>query len=1007
MPDDRPKQPGPPSREVLNLGDEIAERIVELPSALVSEFIGLVARAWDSTPNLVWSLRGISNLIGFEQDKREFVSASIAHQSAFHHLFALMGHSKLLAGWLSRGVWRSVLLDPVSDFSHPALRSRLLPKDLVLSEVSRDAMIAHFQRSHAGMIAAIALGDILGGDDLETVTQRISAVADASIDAAHSHAIAVMESKHGRLRRADGEQIELCVLALGKLGGQELNYSSDIDLLFVSGGEGKSDGSRPLDGVSYCQRVVEHMIRVLSDPGPLGPAYRVDTRLRPDGKAGPLVRSIASALAYYRERGETWERQALLKLRPVAGDLVLGEKLVGELQSFVHRRYLSSRAINEIKALKRRIENRTEARDETYRDVKTGFGGIRDIEFVVQFLQLVNGGRMPTLRTGNTLDALRKLASAGCLQESEAEDLTRAYRLLRRIEHGLQLESGEQTHRVPDRPDALAALAVRLGYQDRSQSAAKQMYLDLARSTVRTRGLLLRLFTGLFTAEPSSPGVPDIALDPEMDHERATEFLAPFGLVDAEAVCAVVRRLATEPPAFRRFEPRTRTYLASALPAMLEFASKQRNPMQTLSGLERFVACLGAKGVFYELLAERPGVLNEVGRLAAAGGWLLELVERRPGLIDPWLDGLRTASTIDESGIRDLLRGAGSSMKPADALRWVRDTVVLQVASADLSGQLTPPAPWKKLASMAGLLVEESFRIAFGTLEDVSVVALGKLGAGALDYGSDLDLIVVTADDPQRRHELERACATAIKLLQQEAQAFEIDMRLRPQGRSGSLTSGLSAFRGYLEQEAAFWERIALTRARVVVGTGSLKQGVEQAIDDSLYQRPLPTDAAQQAKAMRQRQMKEAGERSIKRGLGGLADSDFGLALCQLVAGRVNRSLRAPDVFEAFAALKQAVPELATHLNSLESSMVAQRVWTQRHKLATGTTPTDLPENPELIAARSAKSPIASTSGSFRAVRRQGPEWDSEVESLTKLRTDASQAFHAVLSWVDETLGKH
>ena len=312
-----------------------------------------------------------------------------------------------------------------------------------------EAVSAALRRFKRRETLRIAYGDLIREQRLEMVTQQISFLADAIVEAAVRFARATHEAKRGVPRGPNGKPAQFTVLGMGKLGGLELNYSSDIDLICVYDHDGKTDGSRSQSNAEFFAAVIRDMVKLLTENTELGTTYRVDLRLRPNGAQAPLALSMDSARQYYDVMGRTWERQAFVKARPIAGDLELGEKFLRHLQSWVYRRYLSLADITGIKALKRRIEHRSRTAGEEAYNVKTGHGGIRDIEFVIQFLQLLNGGELPSVRTSNTLEAVAHLADEGCLSDQERSLLSENYRFLRKLEHRLQIMFDLQTHQLP------------------------------------------------------------------------------------------------------------------------------------------------------------------------------------------------------------------------------------------------------------------------------------------------------------------------------------------------------------------------------------------------------------------------------------------------------------------------------------------------------------------------------------------------------------------------------
>src|SRR5947209_12867787 len=332
------------------------------------------------------------------------------------------------------------------------------------------AVLRAFRRFRQRQILRIGTNDIIRDRPLEEITRDISRVADAALEVALHTALRHIGNRFGQPFTDAGQPVRCVILAFGKHGGEELNYSSDIDLMFVYDEDGQTRGRRisSISTEEFYGRVVGEVVRLLSAHTDLGQAYRVDLRLRPEGQRGPLARSLASTLSYYDTLGRTWERQALIKLRPVAGDLKLGQEFLSAIEPYVYRKYLSFAEINEIKVLKRRIEQKAAKGGTTDTDVKTGHGGIRDIEFTIQFLQLSNGHDLPEVRQRNTLLAMQALEEAGCLNDQEYHILDDAYRFLRKTEHRLQLLFDLQTHRLPSTDEELCKLARRMGYTEHS-----------------------------------------------------------------------------------------------------------------------------------------------------------------------------------------------------------------------------------------------------------------------------------------------------------------------------------------------------------------------------------------------------------------------------------------------------------------------------------------------------------------------------------------------------------
>jgi glutamate-ammonia-ligase adenylyltransferase len=594
----------------------------------------------------------------------------------------------------------------------------------------------------------VGIGDVIRDRPLEEVTRDLARVADACLEVALQTALRGLTKKYGQPTTADGRPARVAALAFGKLGGDELNYSSDVDLMFVYDHDGQTTGRR-VDGVpneEFFAKLVSEVVRLVSAHTDRGFAYRIDLRLRPGGARGPLARSVAGTLSYYDAMGRTWERQALIKLRPVAGDIALGREFVAAVEPFVYRKYFSFSEINEVKALKRRMEHRATAAGADDLDVKTGRGGIRDIEYTVQFLQLLNGGDLPAVRQRNTLMALEALEIAGCLTAQETYILADAYRFLRKTEHRLQLLFDWQTHALPTAADELRKLARRMGYVERGEGGKvesevtdpvpasteysvlstddpslaprpsplapqKRSPLDESPApTLDARALLvdpLDLFLKDFhdktrldraildhllhqtfagaeaAAEPES----DLVLVQDPDEATVRAALGRYPFRDVPAAYQNLTKLAQEEVPFLSHR-RCRHFLASIAPQLLRAVAETPDPDLALNNLERVTASLGAKAVLYELFSFSPPSLKLYVDICAGSPYLCGILVNNPGMIDELLDSLlldqpRTAEEL-RAELAELLRGASD---PDPILHSFQDKELLRVAVRDLLGK--------------------------------------------------------------------------------------------------------------------------------------------------------------------------------------------------------------------------------------------------------------------------------------------------------------------------------
>ncbi len=583
-------------------------------------------------------------------------------------------------------------------------------RDLLVEEIcsetlalddDRDVMrvLRRFKRRET---LRIAYGDIVRNQRFPMVASQISYLADALCEAAVRASRQLLVPRFGLPRTEEGHEARFAILALGKLGGAELNYSSDIDLIFLYDGEGETDGAKVISNPEYFDRLGRSIIKLLTEPTDLGSVYRVDLRLRPEGSQGPMIVSRESALRYYDEMGRTWERQAFVKARAIAGDLALGSELLQTLESWIYRRYLTRADITGIKALKRRIDRRTLNAGDDARNVKTGHGGIRDIEFTIQFLQLLNGGDLPGIRSGNTLEAMGQLEQAGCLRLEERAALEHNYVFLRQIEHRLQLMFDLQTHNLPTEDEELCKLAIRAGYAAAPREILlEQFRQDMRRTTEQNRQILNHLLHDAFEDEGNPEPVVDLVLDPEPSAEQIQTILAEYGCRDAPSAYRNLTALARESIPFLSTR-RCRHFLASIVPRLMRAIAETPDPDATLVDLSRISDSLGGKGVLWELFSYSEPSLHLYVRLCAASPYLSGILTSNPGMMDELMDSLMLDRLPDIAELQevldDLVRGA-QDVEPI--LHGYKNSLHLRVGVRDILGKEDIQATTATLSDIA------------------------------------------------------------------------------------------------------------------------------------------------------------------------------------------------------------------------------------------------------------------------------------------------------------------
>lgn len=825
----------------------------------------------------------------------------------------------------------------------------------------------------------IAYGDIVERQRLETVVQQLSHVADCIVDLAVRTALADVSRQRGVPREPDGSPARIAAVALGKLGGGELNYSSDIDLVFVHSADGRVDGPKPGTNQEFFDRVVQEAIRLIADPSELGAAYRVDLRLRPYGGTGPASMAIGPMLRYFDEVGRTWERQAWVKARCVGGDDSLGRRLLEALEPWVWRRWLTRADISGIKALKRRIEQRAIREGVDAADVKTGRGGIRDVEFTIQFLQLLGGGDTAGVRTGNTLEAMRRLAEAESLTDQEREILERTYTLLRTIEHRLQILYDRQTHALPSSREEMTRLAIRLGY-GADQAGRERLVGDLAEAKQLNRRILDHLLHDAFPDDAAPEPEVDLVLDPEPDEAAVRAVFAGHGFRDATAAHRALVSLGEEQVRFLSTR-RCRHFLAAVAPRLLAAIGRTPDPDATLITLAAVADSLGGKGVLWELFSFNPPALDLTVRLCSASPFLANLLIRNPGMIDELLDSLlieRLPTVADlEAGLAELCRGATDA---GPILHAFKSSQQLRVGVRDILGRQDAETTTAAVTGIAEVLVKQVAAIEMTTLATrlgvptsaaggpagLVVLAMGKFGGREMNYASDLDVVFLYDHDgtttvPSRGgrqaaagtsnahffSELAQRTMRVFNAFGPQGRLSEMDSRLRPSGRSGPAAISLADFARYLAPEgpAAIWERQALVKARPVVGGDAAVDEVRRIIEAATYGHAWTAADVESIRQMRLRMEEGAKSSNLKRGPGGVVDIEFIVQMLQLVHGGREPRLRATGTLPTLVALRDCGVLDADRFAFLERGYRVLRAIEGRLRLLEAPARHDLPES--------------------------------------------------------------
>jgi glutamate-ammonia-ligase adenylyltransferase len=783
----------------------------------------------------------------------------------------------------------------------------------------------------------VAVRDLAGQVPVEAVAAELADLADACLEAAL--VVAAAETGGGP---PDPPPMRLAVLGMGKLGGAELNYVSDIDVLFC---HEPAEGADPEAAARAAERTARAVMAGLSAVTAEGTSFEVDANLRPEGRNGPLSRTLGSYLAYWDRWAQPWELQSLIKVRPVAGDAALADRFCAEAAARVYPERLDPETVAAVRRMKARVETSAKARAGGDRQVKLGPGGLRDVEFAVQLLQLVHGRHDRGLRSGSTLVALERLTAAGFVGRADAAQLAAAYRFLRLVEHRLQLANERRTHTIPAGEEARRWLARTLGYRDRAEaSALEQFEADRRRHGVAVRGLHEKLF---YRPLLEAFGAVPAGLDPEEAGER----LAALGFANPDRAMASLRALTAG-------LSRRATLMRAMLPVMLPWLAEAPDPDGGLAALRGLAETLGDRAAFYGMVRDNPAAAELLCTVLGTSRLLGDLLARHPELLTAMADLQRLAAAREPGELAaEAAAIAARHQDPAaawDGLRRFKRRELVRIAVRDLTGDLPVERVGAELTALAQATLAAGLAVAARAGGEarptgglgmsppdprstgglgmsppdpspvrLAVLGMGKLGGAELSYTSDLD--VLFCHEPAEGADPETANRAADRILREllaglsavtpEGTCFTVDPNLRPEGRNGPLSRTLGSYLAYWDRWAQPWELQALIKVRPVAGDAALADRFCAEAAARVY--PDRLDAATVAEVRRVKARVES-ERlpagadprlHLKLGPGGLADVEWTVQLLQLRTGgrqpavRVQGTLAAVDALVAAGAL--------------------------------------------------------------------------------------------------------
>lgn len=784
----------------------------------------------------------------------------------------------------------------------------------------------------------IAARDLAGLGNVPEITRELSDLADVILSAVWRISYDVTSLRYGRPWHTDqsGNWTETAsaVLGLGKLGGQELNYSSDVDVMFLYDEEGQVFKEPPRKGRTprsmmpshqFFNRVAEAFIAEISGATAEGSLFRIDLRLRPEGASGPLCRSLGSYENYYAQWGQTWERMMLIKARGVAGSSSLAGEFLEMVQPFRYPRTFGEDVVYEIAVMKDRIESEVLRSGEIERNVKLGRGGIREIEFIVQSQQLLHAGRIPFLQGAQTLPTLGKLARYGLLTEEKVRELTGSYCFLRTIEHRLQMEENLQTHTIPEGRPARERLARLMKFPS---------WRDLDLELRSRRDGVRKVFNRLFRTQRKPSRAEELPSEFSGAEAEWTSILSRHSFRDPVRAFAAVREF-VEGPGYVHVSQRTAALARRLLPRFFAICPKRSSksvpggkrdsaaesqepfqlsdPDRVLTRLDSFIAAYGARAVLFELWNSNPTIFDLLVKLFDRSEFLAELAIRTPDMVDELVTSgrLRRRKGVEET-LRDLRHGREDD----DQLLWMRryhQVELMRIGLRDILGLADPEQYLAELSALAEASLQYALEVTLRRhrlkAAPIAIIGLGKLGGREIDYGSDLDIVFVADEKAKDLRKLQQAALDVMDLLSKRTElgiVFQTDARLRPDGEKGLLLNSLRAFEDYYRKRAQLWEIQALSRCRFVAGDVKVGQRFEQLsarlADFSRPDLPLSAFSTDWKQAMHRMRMRIERERTpagkdelaIKTGKGGFMDAEFiAQALCLEHGWREPNTLRA------------------------------------------------------------------------------------------------------------------
>ncbi len=848
--------------------------------------------------------------------------------------------------------YRKNLKSILSDFDHGAATD-LINAGLTNQIPILQRLLRTFRQRE---MVRIAWRDLSGRAVLAETMADLSAFADACIDCSLSVLYNLQCNVDGIPRANNGSRQRLTVFGLGKLGGKELNFSSDVDLVFAYPEAGKTDHpEQPRSNDAFFVRLCRNLIKTLSEITPDGQVFRVDMRLRPDGENGPLVMSFENTEKYYQLHGREWERYAWIKARAVAGDKPAAEILIQRLKPFIYRRYLDYGAFDSLRGMKQNISIEVK-RKGLANNIKLGPGGIREIEFFGQVFQLIRGGIIPGLQDQRIQNILDTLVNENYIEPKTRDELQASYCFLRNTEHRLQEFSDQQTHDLPKKPKERLRLSLAMDFDDwASFSSRLKQHTDIAQ---RHFSNLLASQHPETKANCNSENVQELAClwtSTSMD-EHACRELSNAGFKAPEAIITLLDHFKNS-PGTRALSREGRAKIDRLIPIILKATSRSPQPDLALKRIIDLIKTIQRRTNYVSLLLENPGALEHLIRLANASPWIITFLSRHPVLLDELIDPRTLYSPPEKDALRDNLSRRLNKIESGDleyqieALCIFRQVNELRVAAADITDVLPLMRVSDYLSDIAETILEKVVNLSWQHLitkhgrpsaslngkpceKGFAVIAYGKLGGLELGYGSDLDMVFIHAGDKgqtngncpiENSQFYARLGQRVVHLLTTHTAAgriYEIDMRLRPSGSSGMLVSHFTSFQAYQSEDAWTWEHQALLRTRAIIGDKHLTDWFKRVREDILTRKRHKMALQEEVLTMREKMrstltQKGSDSFDLKQDRGGIVDIEFLVQFLVLLnAHKFNELVTYPDNVRQIQALSETgiLDEKVAHL---------------------------------------------------------------------------------------------